>query len=93
MSVLRSSYGQRALPAHGFSAHAACSLVRAARTSYPRGHGGSTEDVEVGITSFLTSFSVDGEHTSITFSEATQSLSNGLRGDPNDRVLEGVSSP
>jgi hypothetical protein len=29
---------QPALPAHGFSAHAACSLVRAVRTSYPRGH-------------------------------------------------------
>src|SRR5918994_533857 len=43
-----SSSRQPAVPTHGSSAHAACSLVRAARTSYPRGHGGSTEDVEVG---------------------------------------------
>jgi hypothetical protein len=62
--LLRSSYGQRALPAHGLSAHAACTLVRAARTSYPRGHRGGTEDVEVRDTSHLTSFSMDGEHHS-----------------------------
>ncbi len=74
MSVLRGSYGQRALPAHGFSAHAACSLVRAARTSYPRGHGGGTEDVEVGDTSLLTSLSIDGEYTSDTLSERRGSI-------------------
>jgi hypothetical protein len=51
MSVPRSSYGQRALPAH---------------TSYPRGHGGGTEDVEVGDTSRLTNFSIDGEYSSDT---------------------------
>jgi len=36
-------------------------------STYPRGHGG-TEDVEVGDTSLLTSFSINGEYSSITFS-------------------------
>jgi hypothetical protein len=40
----------------------------------------------VGDTSHLTSFSIDGEYTPITSSEATQSLSNGLRGDSNGEV-------
>jgi hypothetical protein len=48
--------------------------------------GGGTEDVEVGDMSILTSFSIDGEYTPITSSEATQSLSNGLRGDSNGEV-------
>jgi hypothetical protein len=52
------------------------------------GHGGGTEDVEVWDTRFLTSFSIDGEYASISFSEATQSLSNGLRGGSNGRVLQ-----
>ena len=38
----------------------------AARTSYPRGHGDGTEDVEVGDTSHLTIFSINGEHASDT---------------------------
>jgi hypothetical protein len=44
--------------------------------------------VEVRDTSHLTSFSIDGEYTPITFSEATQSLSNGLRVDSDGRVLQ-----
>ena len=83
MSILLCSCGQRALIAHGFYAHAACSLVRAARTSYPRGHGDGTEDVEVGDISILTSFSIDGEYCLNTSSETTQNLSNGLRVDSN----------
>src|SRR5215212_5375478 len=35
----------------------------------PRGYGGGPEDVEVGDTSLLTSFSIDGEYTSDTLSE------------------------
>jgi hypothetical protein len=41
-----------------------------------------------GDISYLTSFSIDGEHTSDTLSETVQSLSNGLRGDSNGRVLQ-----
>ena len=37
--------------------------------------------MEVRDKSLLTSFSIDGEYASITLSEATQSLSNGLRSD------------
>jgi hypothetical protein len=44
--------------------------------------------VEVGDKSHLTSFSIDGEYTPITFSEATQSLSNGLRVDSDGLVLQ-----
>ena len=40
-----------------------------------------------GDTSYLTSFSIDGEHCLNTSSETTQSLSNGLRGDSNGSVL------
>jgi hypothetical protein len=42
----------------------------------------------VGDASRLTSFSINDEYTSITSSETTQSLSNGLRGDSNGRVLQ-----
>jgi hypothetical protein len=42
----------------------------------------------VGVTSLLTSFSITGEHCHNTSSETTQSLSNGLRGDSNRRVLQ-----
>jgi hypothetical protein len=42
----------------------------------------------VGDKSHLTSFSIDGEYTPITFSEATQSLSNGLRVDSDGVVLQ-----
>jgi hypothetical protein len=44
--------------------------------------------VEAGDRSLLISFSINGEYTPITFSEATQSLSNGLRGDSNGGVLQ-----
>src|SRR5215213_5237398 len=57
---------QSALSAQGFSVHGAGSLIRAACISYPRGHGDGTEDVEVGDTSHLTSFSISGEHTTDT---------------------------
>jgi len=43
-----------------------------------------SEDVGAQETGYITSFSIDGEYTSITFSEATQCLSNGLRY-PSDR--------
>jgi hypothetical protein len=36
-------------------------------------------DLQVQDTGCLTSFSIDGEYTSITSSEATQGLSHGLR--------------
>jgi len=74
MSVLRRSYGQRALPAHRFSAHAACSLVRAARTRYPRGHEGGTEDLQVQDSGYLTSFSIDGEYMPDTLWEPREWL-------------------
>ena len=45
-----------------------------------------SEDVGAQETGYITSFSIDGEYTSITFSEATQSLSNGLRY-PSDRSV------
>jgi hypothetical protein len=38
--------------------------------------------------SLLTSFNIDGERFLNTSSEATQSLSNGLRGDSNGEVLQ-----
>jgi hypothetical protein len=47
-----------------------------------------SRDVEVGDTGYLTSFSIDGEYASITFSVASQSLSNGLRGGFNGWVLQ-----
>ena len=43
-----------------------------------------SEDMGAQETGYITSFSIDGEYTSITFSEATQCLSNGLRY-PSDR--------
>ena len=39
-------------------------------------------------TVYLTRFSANSEYTSITFSETTQSLSNGLRGVSIGRVLQ-----
>jgi len=39
-------------------------------------------------TDYLTRFSANSEYTSITSSEATQSLSNGLRVDSNGKVLQ-----
>jgi hypothetical protein len=42
----------------------------------------------MGDTHLLTSFSMSGEYTSITSSEATQSLSNALRVDSDGRVLQ-----
>jgi hypothetical protein len=44
-----------------------------------------------GDTSYLTSFSNNGEYTPITFSEATQSLSNGLRGDSNGKYSRNLT--
>jgi hypothetical protein len=41
----------------------------------------------VGDTGYLTSFSIDGEYISITFSKAIQSLSNALRVDSDGMVL------
>ena len=38
-------------------------------STYPRGHGGGTEDVDVGHMSLLTILSIDGEHRPDTFSE------------------------
>ena len=42
----------------------------------------------MGDTGYLTRFSANSEYTSITFSEATQSLFNVLRGDSNGSVLQ-----
>ncbi len=42
----------------------------------------------MGHASLLTSFSIDGEYTSKTSSEATQSLSNGLRVDSDGVILQ-----
>ena len=50
--------------------------------------GGYVGALQVQDTGFLTSFSIDGEYTSIIFSETTQSLSNVLRVDSNGPVLE-----
>jgi hypothetical protein len=60
--------------------------------------GDGTEDVEVQDISHLTRFSANSECSSNISSEATQRLSNGLRGDSNgiggySRNLRGLLAP
>src|SRR5215204_4424600 len=56
-------------------------------TTRPRGHGAGTEDEKGGDAGSLTSFSIDGEYTSVAFSERREWLLRGSATPCNDRVL------